>query len=100
MLPDKLEPATSPRHRKFWHSLFVGLSIIGLATVKVFCDSNQAERAQNQYGFEMTANAFSGKPQKYSWFKRRMNNLLVGAAIGYVSHLAMDLHTKARLPII
>jgi LexA-binding, inner membrane-associated putative hydrolase len=69
-LPDILEPANSPRHRKFLHSLVLG----GLILFGIF-----------------------GKPSRR--LREDLRELIVLAGLGYLSHLALDIVTPAGLPI-
>ena len=71
VLPDLIEPAVNPNHRKFFHSystiLGVGYSVAGKHT------------------------------KKCSRFRKRM---MVSAGIGYISHLIADSMTPKGLPIV
>ena len=74
-LPDKIEPATSPNHRQFFHSIaFAG--IVGLSTYELYHwePTNELERFLKGLG------------------------LVMGGA--YLIHLAMDFTTRKSLPII
>lgn len=74
-LPDILEPATSPRHRKFFHSLaFAALLGVGLKKL---------------YDWEPDSDWDS---------LLRLSGLLLGAA--YLAHLARDAFTEASLPLV
>src|SRR5258705_13871148 len=68
--PDLIEPALSPRHRKFAHSILVCASLIYL--VSRLC---------------------SNGPQ------RPVHRFLSTMAVGYLSHLGADLWTAAGLPL-
>jgi membrane-bound metal-dependent hydrolase YbcI (DUF457 family) len=74
-LPDILEPATSPNHRAFFHSL----AVVGLISV--------------------------GMHKIYQWEPKTAGDdvlrrlLLLGGA-AYLIHLALDFTTKKSLPLI
>ena len=72
MLPDILEPATNPRHRKFFHSQTFGLVVTGSA-IGVAVQKNIDLDIKEALG------------------------LLV---VGYLSHLVLDAQTPAGLPAI
>jgi len=72
LLPDIIEPATSPNHREFAHSI-AALLVIGSGINKLH---------ENQ-GIE------AGQKE-----------LLLTLALGYGSHLLLDAGTPASLPII
>jgi len=74
-LPDMLEPATSPHHRQFFHSL-VFAGALGYGLYKL-------------YQWEPES------PQE--WFLRGLG-LVVGGA--YLIHLALDATTKRSLPLV
>jgi inner membrane protein len=72
LLPDALEPATSPNHRQFFHSL-TALSGLVYGASKVLTSPTLAE-------------------DEKTW--------LLAATSGYVSHLLMDAATPKSLPIV
>jgi len=74
-LPDKLEPATNPNHRQFFHSvLFAGM--LSALAVEVY-----RWRPDNPLR----------KVIRYS---------LLAAIIAYLAHLGLDALTKKSLPIL
>jgi membrane-bound metal-dependent hydrolase YbcI (DUF457 family) len=74
-LPDILEPATSPRHRKFFHSLAFA-ALLGLGLKKLY----------------------DWKPDS-DWDRfMRLSGLVLGSA--YLAHLARDALTEASLPLV
>lgn len=74
-LPDVLEPATSPNHRDFFHSLaFAGLLVGGLIKL------HRWEPEENWHRF------------------LRQVGLLAGSA--YIIHLALDATTAKSLPLL
>ena len=72
IVPDILEPAVHPNHR----SLFHGLAMAGCAGYGVKAAASQQEWPE--------------------WMKA----LAVGAAVGYLSHLALDATTPKSLPLL
>lgn len=74
-LPDLLEPATSPNHRQFFHSLaFAGIVAHGLRR------------------------AYRWRPEDSSQSLVRLVGLAIGGS--YLAHLAMDFNTPRSLPLI
>lgn len=74
-LPDVLEPATSPNHRAFFHSLaFAGLLATGLHKLNQWQPETESDKFWKGLG------------------------MLAGSA--YLIHLALDLTTRKSLPIL
>lgn len=74
-LPDLFEPATSPNHRKFLHSLcFLAGVCYGVKRI-----------------YDWQPEDLLGKIVKYA---------LLACGIGYISHLALDARTPKSLPLI
>lgn len=71
ILPDKLEPAYDPNHRKFFHSITMG-----------------------------TALGFGLYPLHKSNLPDLAKGILTVGTIGYLSHLALDSQTPKGLPLI
>jgi membrane-bound metal-dependent hydrolase YbcI (DUF457 family) len=71
VLPDILEPASNPHHRKFFHSKTTAV-----------------------------ATAIAGKKAILSKQNPILKSALVGAAAGYGSHLVLDSKTPKGLPLI
>lgn len=71
LLPDILEPATSPNHRKFCHSVVTG----GAIALGAFGEHTKTWTEENQF---MTSTC----------------------ALGYLSHLYLDCLTPKGLPLI
>ena len=86
-LPDVLEPATSPNHRDFFHSVFFG-GIVGIACRETW----------NELKCEINARRSTGQS--------RPNNKEVGLGLllivesAILLHLVMDSSTKRSLPLI
>ena len=74
-LPDIIEPATSPHHRKFFHSVAVMLAV--------------------GWGVKQ---AYEWTPET-SWEKFARLALIFGG-VGYISHLALDATTPMGLPLL
>lgn len=74
-LPDILEPATSPNHRKVFHSVTCAV-VIAVGMKK----------------------AWDWEPEDDLWRVTRFLVLVAGA--GYLVHLALDATTKRSLPLI
>jgi inner membrane protein len=74
-LPDLIEPATSPHHRQFFHSLFFA-AFLGYGVYK----------------------AYRWEPQTPEGKFVRVAGLIAGGA--YLVHLALDATTKRSLPAI
>ena len=74
-LPDILEPAIHSHHRKFWHSFVVLAGAVGAV-----------------------AWLWNWRPATVE--ERRLRAVLLGALVGYASHLGMDATTPRCLPIV
>ena len=72
ILPDKLEPAFHPHHRKFFHSYTAGAGLVYTKT--------QIDDFLNRY--------LDFKYPTYAFF------------LGYASHLILDFRTPKSLPLI
>ncbi|WP_194855558.1 metal-dependent hydrolase [Alloalcanivorax venustensis] len=74
-LPDILEPANNPLHRRFFHSMAMG-GFVAYGGYK----------------------AYQWRPD--SWPERAMRAALVAGSIAYISHLALDAFTPRSLPLM
>lgn len=74
-LPDKLEPATSPHHRQFFHSILV-LCVTAFAVKRIL----------------------KWKPEE-TWKKLLKLTFLV-AGLAYLSHLLLDAMTPMSIPLV
>ena len=101
LLPDRWEPATSPRHRDRRHSLMAGgvaSGIIGTSrTIEAWLLNKSAEMHQAARGQRDVALKFL--QQVWAWVVEFLGGLAVGIVVGYVSHLAADMSTPAGIPI-
>ena len=74
-LPDLLEPATSPNHRQFFHSLaFAGLLVVGFVRLRDWETKDSTEE-----------------------FLKKFGQLAIAS---YLIHLALDATTAKSLPIL
>ena len=101
-IPDWLEPATSPRHRQSAHSFIAGGSVYGLCAA-----AHKAETYCLDWAVELSKRAEVETDAVKRTFLlltastlRFIGSFLVGGAVGYVSHLVLDLFTPAGLPLI
>lgn len=101
VLPDQLEPATSPKHRQMMHSFLVLVGVAGtsLVTARAHC------RAQaHTYRQRRLAKLLGGVVSNEDWLGEFVWSFLAGftsgVQAGYVSHLLLDARTPASLPLI
>ncbi len=101
ILPDVLEPATSPHHRQLAHSLVVGgsLAVAKVAEMQASCRSLSSEATQRASVLPV------GSPERrdaefLALFWRFVAGFLIGLATGYASHLALDACTPQGLPLL
>lgn len=94
-LPDDLEPATSPSHRAFAHSLAAaGMVSSAIPTLLRFAEECRAP--------------YRCRPVLPASNSEAINRLLahlaagfaVGLAVGFLSHLALDARTPKGLPLM
>lgn len=102
-LPDALEPATHPNHRRMFHSVaFLGaLTIFVLPKIEAACQEQLrlAEVCKQKAAFSFW------QQQREEWLKQaRWHELcagfLSGLVPGYASHLLADSQTPKGLPFI
>lgn len=84
-LPDILEPATSPNHRSFFHSIIFGLIVGGLSYYTW-------RRLQE----ELTRN----DAEEVTTIKALMLELIFIVLLCFSVHLVLDAFTKRSLPLI
>lgn len=100
LLPDRLEPARSPRHRKFFHSFLV-MALGVWAAYKLF--PRASSFCRSAVGQELPVfNEFSRSSAQHSYVAIAVVLIAfyVGLLVGYLSHLGMDGCTKAGLPFL
>jgi len=102
-LPDIIEPATSPNHRSFFHSL----TFMGVAGPLVWSRAwhIRDEQVRIAEEWELRANAIGEGPEKISCelraiLHRFLAGALPGLILGYASHLAADAATPRGLPFL
>jgi membrane-bound metal-dependent hydrolase YbcI (DUF457 family) len=102
-LPDIVEPAITPNHRSFFHSVsFVGVTGPPTWSVVWRVRDEQIRLAEE---CESRANATPDNCEKSSlqWqavWHRFLAGLLPGLVLGYASHLAADSLTPKGLPFV
>lgn len=74
-IPDKLEPATSPHHRQFFHSVFVLCGV--MVAIKMVLKWKTKE----------------------PW-KKLLRLMLLAVGVSYLSHLLLDAGTPMRIPLV
>ena len=99
VLPDVLEPATSPHHRQLAHSAVAGgaLTLARVAEWQASCraSATAAQRA-------LLHPPGSEDRSRTEWdvlFWRLLAGALVGLVAGYASHLVLDAGTPKGLPL-
>jgi len=100
-MPDILEPAADPNHRKFAHSLVVG----GALSVARFGEMQLSCRRRADAAHQRLLSHIPGCPERDTtllevliW--RFLAGAAVGFAVGYASHLVLDATTTKGLPLI
>jgi membrane-bound metal-dependent hydrolase YbcI (DUF457 family) len=102
-LPDIIEPATSPNHRSFFHSVsFVGVAIPPMWSSAWRIRDEQIRLAKE---CDALADAALDEYEKISWKWQAIGHrffagLLPGLVLGYASHLAADSLTPKGLPFL
>lgn len=101
VLPDVLEPATSPHHRQLAHSLVAagGLTMAKLAEWQASCRS-AATAATQRAGSLPVGCAERNNAESAAILWRLAAGVIVGLVVGYGSHLALDACTPRGLPLI
>lgn len=101
LLPDVLEPATSPNHRELAHSLVAGgtLTFARLAEWQAKCRAEAKCCEARAFAFALGSDARrSAEWEILGW--RFLAGLLVGLVAGYASHLILDAGTAKGLPLL
>lgn len=101
MLPDVIEPATSPNHRGAFHSLLAvaGLTAGATADWAARCHGRAAECDARAAGCQVGSRERTDEERKALGF-RALAGLIVGLLAGYGSHLLLDSTTARSLPLI
>lgn len=101
MLPDLLEPATSPNHRQLAHSALAAgaLTMAKVAEWQAACRSASAAATQRAATLPVgCAERNNAEVAAVLW--RLLAGILVGLVVGYGSHLALDACTPRGLPFV
>ena len=111
LLPDIIEPATSPSHRAMAHSYAAGGGVVAMKNVLAALEATFRENALNCRAIPTARqdNAFVPVPidpisqfllKVAELFWRLLAGFVNGLAAGYVSHLALDAATPRSLPLL
>lgn len=103
LLPDIIEPATSPNHRSFFHS--VSFVVIAGPPSWSYAWRIKDEQIRLAEDCEARANAMQDGFEKSLWklqaiLHRFLAGLLPGLVLGYASHLLADSVTPKGLPFL
>ena len=97
--PDVLEPATSPNHRAFFHSV---AACVALSAARAADWASKCHRAAAECGSRASA-ATDEAVRRWENIKaflwRALAGFLIGLVAGYASHLALDATTSRSLPL-
>ena len=101
VLPDVIEPATSPNHRQFAHSLAAGAGV----SLAWFADAQATCREQAAaYAGRANMTELSEADRSHARLMMLLWHFVAGAAVafvvGYGSHLALDAMTSKGIPLI
>jgi membrane-bound metal-dependent hydrolase YbcI (DUF457 family) len=101
MLPDWLEPASTPNHRDLAHSWLM-LFAVSQAKINAWQRDCHA-RAETYEAFARNPQMTAGWQLCYqilAWLNRFLAGFLAGLKAGYASHLTLDALTPFGLPLI
>lgn len=101
LLPDILEPASTPHHRGIAHSVLMAFGITRLN----WQSKVDALRAEADH---LVAQANSGcygpidceRLRQHAGWKHFWAGCIIGAMVGYASHLVLDAMTPSSLPLL
>jgi inner membrane protein len=101
MMPDLLEPATSPNHRKLAHSMVMAgtLTLAKVTEWQAVCRREAAAQGQAALQLLPGSRARSDAELAAIWWSF-LAGFIAGFFAGYVSHLALDAATTRSLPFI
>ena len=101
VLPDVLEPARDPNHRKFAHSVVAGgaLTLARVAEWQAACRT-AADTATHQSLTHPIGSTERSAAEWDAFFWRLLAGALVGLVAGYASHLVLDAGTPRGLPLL
>lgn len=101
VLPDLIEPATTPNHRQVAHSLAVcgALSLARVAEWQAICRAAAGREARRAMHLPLGSDERTeADTAAFVW--RFIAGALVGFVAGYASHLLLDAGTASGLPIV
>ena len=102
-LPDRIEPATSPRHRSIAHSFTTAVGGTAIVAPRI---TPWQERARERAAQHRAAAASSADGWTRFWnellavFWHFVAGFTAGLPTGYLSHLGLDAFTPAGLPVL
>lgn len=101
VIPDILEPATSPNHRRLAHSAAAGgaLTLARIAEWQASCRAAADAAASRALAHPLG----TSERTRAEWdvlFWRLLAGALVGLVAGYASHLVLDAGTARGLPLL
>lgn len=103
LLPDEFEPAIHSWHRSFAHSLSGAAA--GVATLPALIDRWQEHCRARAVSHDRLCEQASDEASRLwhalcavAW--RILSGLIIGIAVGYLSHLASDTMTPRGLPLL
>jgi membrane-bound metal-dependent hydrolase YbcI (DUF457 family) len=97
--PDLLEPATSPNHRAFFHSLVVAGSLTAAWAADLAADCHRAAEACEARAACASDDGSRQWERLKAFLWRALAGFLVGLFAGYGSHLVLDAATSRGLPL-
>jgi hypothetical protein len=101
IMPDIIEPATSPNHRKLAHSAVAAGSLTLAKITQWQASCRQRAAVHTSLAQRLVPNSperSNAEFQAMLW--SFLAGLTVGFVAGYASHLALDATTKRSLPLI
>lgn len=101
LLPDVLEPATTPNHRKLAHSVVVGgaLTLARLAEWQAACRTEARSCVARALVLAVGSDA-RHRAERDALVWRFLAGILAGLVAGYASHLLLDAGTAKGLPLL
>lgn len=101
LMPDWLEPATDPNHRRSAHSVATAalLGAWNVAELQAKCRGRAARCEEEVLKHAMTCEE-GRRAGREALLWRLLAGLLIGFAVGYASHLLLDAGTRKGIPLI
>ncbi len=102
MLPDLLEPPTTPRHRSAFHSYTTALGLVTAAGELVqLAHTYLRQVAADAFAFaDREGGLFALIATAAGWALHALAGACHGLQAGYLSHLALDSRSPAGLPVL